>query len=78
MSRSDLGDTIRAVANLLRCSVRARTLGLEGIREVCISVSKPVTVIKGLKGATLGGTRQPEGVPSPPMSTPIDCTKEIV
>jgi hypothetical protein len=70
MSRSDLAILATQYGQLQIFSDVLYAPGLpslEAIREVCISVSKPVTVVKGLKGATLGGTRQPEGVPSPPM-----------
>jgi 2-methylisocitrate lyase-like PEP mutase family enzyme len=54
--RPDLGDTIRRLQSF--AEVGADVLyapglpNLEAIREVCASVSKPVNVVMGLKGAT--------------------------
>ena len=54
--RPNLEDTITPPPVLRRSrsrrSLRARPPNLEGIREVCTSVSKPVNVLMGLQGAT--------------------------
>jgi 2-methylisocitrate lyase-like PEP mutase family enzyme len=54
--RSDLDDTLRRLQAFAEAGadvVYAPGLpGLEAIRKVCASVSKPVNVLMGLKGAT--------------------------
>jgi 2-methylisocitrate lyase-like PEP mutase family enzyme len=54
--RPDLGDTIRRLQAFEAAGADVLyapgLLGLEAIREVCASVSKPVNVLMGLQGAT--------------------------
>lgn len=54
--RPDLGDTIRRLQSFAEAGADVLYApglpSLEAIREVCASVSKPVNVVMGLKGAT--------------------------
>jgi 2-methylisocitrate lyase-like PEP mutase family enzyme len=54
--RPDLGDTIRRLQAFAEAGADVLYApgvpGLDAIREVCASVSKPVNVVMGLKGAT--------------------------
>jgi len=54
--RSDLGDTIQRLQSFEAAGADVLYApglpGLEAIREVCASVSKPVNVLMGIKGAT--------------------------
>jgi 2-methylisocitrate lyase-like PEP mutase family enzyme len=54
--RADLDDTIRRLQSFAKAGADVLYApglpGLEAIREVCASVSKPVNVLMGLKGAT--------------------------
>jgi 2-methylisocitrate lyase-like PEP mutase family enzyme len=54
--RPDLGDTIKRLQAFEKAGADVLYApglpGLEAIREVCASVSKPVNVVMGLKGAT--------------------------
>jgi 2-methylisocitrate lyase-like PEP mutase family enzyme len=54
--RPDLGDTLRRLQAFAKAGADALYApglpSLEAVREVCASVSKPVNVVMGLKGAT--------------------------